>query len=63
MTICSVKLQTCLMRNKQQQTTNETSTQMTSTGIYVSEEEDRLIMPRPYVTADDYHAMILENVN
>ncbi|XP_070611537.1 IQ motif and ubiquitin-like domain-containing protein [Erythrolamprus reginae] len=47
--------QTVVERKKLQQTTNTTSTQMTKIGVYVSNVTDKLIEPKPYVTADEYH--------
>ncbi|CAG5126814.1 unnamed protein product, partial [Candidula unifasciata] len=54
--------QTCEQRNMHQQTHNNTSTQMTGIGVYISNLEDKLIAPGEYVTADDYWAMILDKV-
>uniref|UniRef100_A0A8C6X4U2 IQ motif and ubiquitin domain containing n=1 Tax=Naja naja TaxID=35670 RepID=A0A8C6X4U2_NAJNA len=47
-------------RKKLQQTTNTTCTQMTKIGVYVSNVTDKLIEPKPYVTADEYHARRLK---
>lgn len=55
--------QTVEQRHRVQQTTNETSTQMTQIGIYVSNLPDKLIPPGRYVTADEHHAMLLSKVS
>ncbi|XP_042326578.1 IQ and ubiquitin-like domain-containing protein [Sceloporus undulatus] len=47
--------QTVFERRKLQQTRNTTSTQMTKIGVYVSNITDKLIEPKTYVTADEYH--------
>ncbi|KAH0616556.1 hypothetical protein JD844_027752 [Phrynosoma platyrhinos] len=47
--------QTVFERRKLQQTRNTTSTQMTKIGVYVSNITDKLIEPKKYVTADEYH--------
>ncbi|ETE67865.1 IQ and ubiquitin-like domain-containing protein, partial [Ophiophagus hannah] len=52
--------QTAVERKKLQQTTNTTCTQMTKIGVYVSNVTDKLIEPKPYVTADEYHARRLK---
>jgi len=44
--------QTTQQRHMHQQTANETSTQMTQIGTYVSSQQDRLVQPRPYTSAD-----------
>ncbi|XP_061323574.1 IQ and ubiquitin-like domain-containing protein isoform X3 [Pezoporus flaviventris] len=54
--------QTVFEKNKQQQTTNTTSTQMTKTGLYVSNKTDKLITPGKYITAEEYHKRRLEAV-
>ncbi|BFZ10923.1 hypothetical protein BsWGS_13962 [Bradybaena similaris] len=54
--------QTCEQRNRHQQTNNDTSTQMTGIGVYISNLEDKLMPPGEYVTADDHWAMILSKV-
>ncbi|XP_063165629.1 IQ and ubiquitin-like domain-containing protein [Candoia aspera] len=51
--------QTVVERRKLQQTRNTTSTQMTKIGVYVSNITDKLIEPKEYVTADEYHAQRL----
>ncbi|XP_058045882.1 IQ and ubiquitin-like domain-containing protein [Ahaetulla prasina] len=47
--------QTVVERKKLLETTNTTSTQMTKIGVYVSNVTDKLIEPKPYVTAEEYH--------
>ncbi|NWH81058.1 IQUB protein, partial [Piaya cayana] len=54
--------QTVFERNKSQQTRNTTSTQMTKTGLYVSNRTDKLLSPGDYFTADEYHKRRLEAV-
>ncbi|NWI91798.1 IQUB protein, partial [Pitta sordida] len=54
--------QTILEKNKPQQTRNTTSTQMTKIGLYVSNMTDKLISPRKYFTAEEYHKRRLEAV-
>nr|XP_056703166.1 IQ and ubiquitin-like domain-containing protein [Euleptes europaea] len=54
--------QTVVERKKLQQTRNTTSTQMTKIGVYVSNITDRLIEPKGYVTAEEYHARRLKAV-
>ncbi|XP_021240471.1 IQ and ubiquitin-like domain-containing protein isoform X3 [Numida meleagris] len=54
--------QTVFERNKYQQTTNPTSTQMTKRGVYVSNMSDKLITPGKYLTAEEYHKRRLEAV-
>ncbi|CAH1783739.1 unnamed protein product [Owenia fusiformis] len=44
------------------QTFEDTSTQMTKIGVYVSNMEDSLIIPGKYTTADEHHAMILTKI-
>jgi len=39
-----------------QQTNSNSSTQMTCTGVYVDPTKDKTIRPRPYFTADAWHA-------
>jgi len=46
-----------------QQTTNDMSTQMTGIGVFVSNMEDKLIIPKKYTTADEHHSMILKKVS
>lgn len=36
---------------------------MTGVGVYVSNIEDKLLVPGKYFTADDHWAMILRNVS
>ncbi|XP_039184209.1 IQ and ubiquitin-like domain-containing protein isoform X1 [Crotalus tigris] len=54
--------QTVVERKKLQQTINTTSTQMTKIGVYVSNVTDKLIEPKPYVTAEEYHARRLKAI-
>ncbi|NXS59600.1 IQUB protein, partial [Brachypteracias leptosomus] len=54
--------QTVFEKNKPQQTRNTTSTQMTKVGLYVSNRTDKLISPRKYLTAEEYHKRRLEAV-
>ncbi|XP_062520647.1 IQ and ubiquitin-like domain-containing protein [Corticium candelabrum] len=54
--------QTVITRNKVQQTTSATSTQMTMTGCYVSKDGDKLLVPGVYETADEFHAKRLQAV-
>ncbi|XP_062914217.1 IQ and ubiquitin-like domain-containing protein [Mobula hypostoma] len=54
--------QTVSERNQYQQTTNNTSTQMTKIGCYVSSITDKLLTPRRYFTAEEYHACRLNAV-
>ncbi|OXB71202.1 UNVERIFIED_CONTAM: hypothetical protein H355_010138 [Colinus virginianus] len=54
--------QTVFERNKYQQTTNPTSTQMTKSGLYVSDTTDKVITPGKYLTAEEYHKRRLEAV-
>ncbi|KFV59234.1 IQ and ubiquitin-like domain-containing protein, partial [Tyto alba] len=54
--------QTVFEKNKPQQTKNTTSTQMTKTGLYVSNMTDKLISPGKYFTAEEYHKCRLEAV-
>ncbi|XP_072915205.1 IQ motif and ubiquitin-like domain-containing protein isoform X2 [Hemitrygon akajei] len=58
----SRETQTVSERNQYQQTTNNTSTQMTKIGCYVSNITDKLLTPRPYFTAEEYHACRLNAV-
>ena len=46
--------QTRVGRHFLQQTAETTSTQMTGVGVYVPDLTDRLVAPRPYVTADEF---------
>ncbi|XP_067420082.1 IQ motif and ubiquitin-like domain-containing protein isoform X2 [Emydura macquarii macquarii] len=54
--------QTVVEKNKRQQTRNTTSTQMTKIGLYVSNMTDKLIEPRTYLTAEEYHKHRLDAV-
>ncbi|NWR72889.1 IQUB protein, partial [Centropus unirufus] len=54
--------QTVFEKNKPQQTANTTSTQMTKVGLYVSNRTDKLISPRKYFTAEEYHKRRLKAV-
>uniref|UniRef100_A0A8C0GGL6 IQ motif and ubiquitin domain containing n=1 Tax=Chelonoidis abingdonii TaxID=106734 RepID=A0A8C0GGL6_CHEAB len=54
--------QTVVEKNKHQQTRNTTSTQMTKIGLYVSNMTDKLIKPRTYLTAEEYHKQRLDAV-
>jgi len=54
--------QTVAQRHAVQQTTNHTSTQMTGIGCYVSNMEDKLVVPGKYVTADEFKAAQLQQV-
>lgn len=54
--------QTVEQRHKIAQTTNETSTQMTKIGVFVSNLPDKLVTPGKYTSADEYHMMILKQV-
>ncbi|NWX25361.1 IQUB protein, partial [Notiomystis cincta] len=54
--------QTVVGKNKEQQTRNTTSTQMTKTGLYVSNMTDKLLSPGKYFTAEEYHKRRLEAV-
>ncbi|XP_041965152.1 IQ and ubiquitin-like domain-containing protein [Alosa sapidissima] len=54
--------QTVQMKSQTQQCANNTSTQMTKTGCYMSSMEDKLISPGKYVTADEYHSTRLNAV-
>lgn len=44
------------------QTTCPASTQMTKIGVYVSNISDKLITPRKYFSAEEYHAKRLKAV-
>ncbi|XP_073252451.1 IQ motif and ubiquitin-like domain-containing protein [Porites lutea] len=54
--------QTYKLRNRVQQTTNTTSTQMTKDGCYVSNVTDKILIPGRYVTAEEHHRKILKKV-
>ncbi|NXO62900.1 IQUB protein, partial [Phainopepla nitens] len=58
----SKETQTAVEKNRQQQTRNTTSTQMTKIGLYVSNTTDKLITPGKYFTAEEYHKRRLEAV-
>ncbi|XP_078139118.1 IQ motif and ubiquitin-like domain-containing protein [Centroberyx gerrardi] len=47
--------QTVEMRSRAQQCPVSTSTQMTGIGCYVSCQDDKLVAPGNYITADQYH--------
>ncbi|XP_050413811.2 IQ and ubiquitin-like domain-containing protein [Patella vulgata] len=49
--------QTVHQINKPQQTANDMATQMTKIGVYVSNMEDKLMVPGKYTSADEFHAM------
>lgn len=44
------------------QTKNDCSTQMTKIGVYVTNMQDKLVVPGKYTTADEYHTNILDQV-
>jgi gamma-glutamylcyclotransferase (GGCT)/AIG2-like uncharacterized protein YtfP len=54
--------QTVQQRHRFQQTTSDTSTQMTKIGVYVANMEDKLIIPGKYITADERQAEKLSNI-
>ena len=54
--------QTSQQRHIFQQTTNDTSTQMTKIGVYMSNMPDKLLTPGKYTTADEHKATMLDNV-
>ncbi|XP_048463351.1 IQ and ubiquitin-like domain-containing protein isoform X2 [Rhincodon typus] len=54
--------QTVSDKNQYQQTANDTSTQMTKIGCYVSNITDKLVTPGKYFTAAQYHARRLKAV-
>lgn len=54
--------QTVEQHHRPQQTTNDMATQMTAIGVYISNMGDKLVRPKKYTTADEYHAMILTQV-
>ncbi|XP_071082848.1 IQ motif and ubiquitin-like domain-containing protein isoform X1 [Haliotis cracherodii] len=54
--------QTVQQRHQPQQTTNDTSTQMTKIGVFVSNMSDKLLIPGQYTTADDHLAMLLRKI-
>lgn len=55
--------QTVEQRHRVQQTFNDTSTQMTKIGVYVSNMPDKLMTPGKYTTADEFHFSILRKVS
>lgn len=55
--------QTYQMKHIRQQTSEDTYTQMTKIGVYVSNMEDKLLVPGKYTTADQHHKMILQKVH
>ena len=55
--------QTTQQRHARQQTANATSTQMTQIGTYVSAQQDRLIEPRRYTSADERHRTITDKAS
>ena len=55
--------QTVEQLHRVQQTTNDTSTQMTGIGVYVSNMQDKLLTPQKYTTADEHLKMILSRVS
>jgi len=54
--------QTVVNKNKIGQTTSDTSTQMTKTGCWVSDRQDKVIVPGKYVTADEKFDYMLRQV-
>lgn len=54
--------QTVQMRHRRQQTSYDSSTQMTKIGVYISNMEDRLVTPGKYTTAEQRQKMILKKV-
>ncbi|XP_075713282.1 IQ motif and ubiquitin-like domain-containing protein [Rhinoderma darwinii] len=54
--------QTVFEKNKSQQSKNTMATQMTKIGCYVTNITDKLIEPKKYVTADEFHARMLKAV-
>lgn len=54
--------QTVINKNKIGQTTSDTSTQMTKTGCWVSDRQDKVIVPGKYVTADEKFDYMLRQV-
>lgn len=55
--------QTYQMKHIRQQTTEDTATQMTKIGVYVSNLDDKLIVPGRYTTAEQHNKMILKKVS
>ncbi|XP_044132881.1 IQ and ubiquitin-like domain-containing protein [Bufo gargarizans] len=54
--------QTVYEKNKTQQSRNTMATQMTKIGCYITNITDRLIEPKKYVSADEFHARRLKAV-
>lgn len=54
--------QTVQLRHQVQQTFNNMATQMTKIGVYVSNMEDKLVVPGHYTTAEEHHQYILKKV-
>ena len=54
--------QTIESRHRVIQTTNEQSTQMSKPGYYVSTENDRLLTPKPYQTAEERFEILTQKV-
>jgi len=54
--------QTVTTKNVRSQTTSDTSTQMTKTGCWVSDRQDKVIIPGQYVTADEKFSYMLKQV-
>ncbi|KAK7499622.1 hypothetical protein BaRGS_00009274, partial [Batillaria attramentaria] len=54
--------QTVQQLHQVQQTFNDTSTQMTGIGVYVSNVKDKLLTPGEYTLADDHLDMILQKI-
>ncbi|KND00311.1 uncharacterized protein SPPG_04636 [Spizellomyces punctatus DAOM BR117] len=54
--------QTKFLRNRRTQSTRESATQMTKPGCYVSVENDHILRPRRYISADEHDAWIISNV-
>ncbi|KAM9313229.1 IQ motif and ubiquitin-like domain-containing protein [Gastrophryne carolinensis] len=52
--------QTVFEKNKITQSRNTMATQMTKIGCYVANITDKLVQPRKYTTADEYHARRLK---
>ena len=52
--------QTAQQRHMRQQTANETSTQMRQIGTYVSSQQDRLLQPRRYTSADERYRTVTD---
>ncbi|KAM4039505.1 IQ motif and ubiquitin-like domain-containing protein isoform 3-T4 [Anomaloglossus baeobatrachus] len=54
--------QTIFEKNKLQQSRNTMGTQMTKIGCYVANVTDKLLEPKKYITADEFHARRLKAV-